>query len=261
MQFDDAIIGMLESIYQTKEAAARRQAVLAALALKRGECTLDIGTGPGFVALEMAMAVGITGQVECIDTSESMMSMAFKQCAGKPWTSFQIGNAAELPVSSNCCDAAAAIQVLEFVPNVSRALEELYRVLRPGGRAAIVSTDWPSLVWNASNMVRMAGVLDAFSEHCAHLALPRSLAPLARAAGFTVADRSILPHFDAICAPGSFSALTAELIASFVPGRRGVTGQDAAAWLADLRETAERGEAFFSLNQYLFLVEKPPLSA
>lgn len=257
MEFDDVIVGMMESIYQTREAEVRRNAVLNALALKRGECTVDIGTGPGFVALEMAMAVGITGQVECIDTSDSMMKVAFKRCAGKPWTSFQIGNATALPLSSNSCDAAAAIQVLEFVPDVSKALEELYRVLRPGGRAAIVSTDWPSLVWNSPNMSRMASILDAFNDHCAHVALPRALAPLVKAAGFTIVNRSILPHFDAIYEPESFCALTAEVIASFVPGRQGVSPQDAANWLGDLRETADRGEAFFSLNQYLFLIEKP----
>lgn len=250
---------MLESIYQTKEAAIRRKTVLDALQLKRGECTLDIGTGPGFVALEMAAAVGSTGQVECIDSSEPMMSMAFKRCAGKPWVSFQIGNATELPVSTNCCDAAAVIQVLEFVSDVPKALGELYRVLRTGGRAAIVSTDWPSLAWNSSNPERMVRILQAFSEHCPHASLPRVLTPMLRTAGFTISSQTLIPHFNAIYSSDTFSSLTAELIATFVPGRRGVNHDEAQAWLDDLRQTGERGEWFFSLNQYLFLVEKPAL--
>jgi len=250
---------MLESIYQTREAAIRRKAVLDALNLKRGECSLDIGTGPGFVALEMAVAVGGTGQVECIDTSETMMRMAFTRCAGKPWVCFQIGSATELPVSSNSCDAAAVIQVLEFVPDLPKALGELYRVLRPGGRAVIVSTDWPSLTWNSSNPERMTKILDAFSEHCPHIALPRVLVPLLKTAGFAIASQSILPHFNAIYSPDTFSSLTAGLIASFVPGRRGVSEEEALAWLQDLRQTGERGEWFFSVNQYLCLVEKPVL--
>jgi ubiquinone/menaquinone biosynthesis C-methylase UbiE len=248
---------MLESIYQTSEAAIRRKAVLDALKLKRGECSLDIGTGPGFVAWEMAAAVGGTGQVECIDTNETMMRMAFDRCARKPWVCFQIGNATELPVSSDSCDAAAVIQVLEFVPDVPKALDELYRVLRPGGRAVIVSTDWPSLTWNSSNPERMTKILEAFNEHCPHIALPRALVRMLKTAGFSIASQSILPHFNAIYSPDTFSSLTAGLIASFVPGRRGVSQDEALAWLEDLRQTGERGEWFFSLNQYLFLVEKP----
>jgi arsenite methyltransferase len=257
LQFDDATIQRLESIYQTSEAGVRRKAVLDALKLKRGECSLDIGTGPGFVALEMAAAVGGTGQVECIDTSEAMMRMAFKRCAGKPWVCFQIGSATELPVSSNSCDAAAVIQVLEYVPDVPKALEELYRVLRPGGRAVIVATDWPSLVWNSSNLERMTRILDAFSEHCPHIALPRVLVPMLKTAGFAIASQSILPHFNAIYSPDTFSAQMAGLIAAFVPGRRGISQEEAFVWLEDLRETGERGEWFFSLNQYLVVVEKP----
>jgi len=248
---------MLESIYQTSEAAIRRKAVLDALKLKRGECSLDIGTGPGFVAWEMAAAVGGTGQVECIDTNETMMRMAFDRCARKPWVCFQIGNATELPVSSDSCDAAAVIQVLEFVPDVPKALDELYRVLRPGGRAVIVSTDWPSLAWQSGDSARMARILDAFSEHCPHMALPRVLMPMLRTAGFTISAHSLIPHFNAIYSHNTFSALTAKLIAAFVPGRRGVSREEAAAWLDDLRQTGEDGKWFFSLNQYLFVVQKP----
>jgi ubiquinone/menaquinone biosynthesis C-methylase UbiE len=124
------MIRTLESLYQTKEAANRRKMVLDALQLRPGECTLDIGTGPGFVALEMAAAVGSTGQVECIDDSESMINVALKRCAGRPWICFQIGGATELPIASNSCDAAAVVQVYEYVPEVPKVLEELHRVLR-----------------------------------------------------------------------------------------------------------------------------------
>ena len=85
------------------------------------------------------------------------------------------------------------------------------------------------------------------------------LVPLLKTAGFAIASQSILPHFNAIYSPDTFSSLTAGLIASFVPGRRGVSEEEALAWLQDLRQTGERGEWFFSLNQYLILVEKPTL--
>ena len=47
-----------------------------------------------------------------------------------------------------------------------------------------------------------------------------------------------------------------QLIANFVPGRRGVTEEEAAAWLADLQDLGARGEYFFSINRYLFLARR-----
>jgi hypothetical protein len=48
-----------------------------------------------------------------------------------------------------------------------------------------------------------------------------------------------------------------DLISSFVPGRNGVTKEEAEAWVDDLRKIGEKGEYFFSLNRYLFLAVKP----
>jgi len=47
-----------------------------------------------------------------------------------------------------------------------------------------------------------------------------------------------------------------QLIASFVPGRRGVTAEEAAAWLAHLQDLGARKEYFFSINRYLFLAHR-----
>jgi arsenite methyltransferase len=129
-------------------------------------------------------------------------------------------------------------------------------VLRPGGRAAIVSTDWPSLAWNSSDPDRMARILDAFSEHCAHVSLPRVLTPMVKTAGFVISSQSVLPQFSVSYSPNRFGVQMAGLIGAFVPGRRGVTQDDAVAWLEDLQQTGERGEWFFNVNQYLFLIEK-----
>ncbi len=55
----------------------------------------------------------------------------------------------------------------------------------------------------------------------------------------------------------SYSAGIVFGVESFVPGRRGVTSEEVAAWAADLRTLGDRGEYFFSVNRYLFVVIKP----
>jgi ubiquinone/menaquinone biosynthesis C-methylase UbiE len=257
LQFDAGVTQSLEALYRTTDAARRRKAVLEAMHLQPGERVLDIGSGPGFLAAEMAEAVGPGGEIRCIDTSEPMLDMARGRCAGKPWVSLQSGSATDLPFGDATFSAAISVQVYEYIPDITKALSELYRVLQPGGRAAVVSTDWDAIAWHASDSARMSRVLGAFEEHCAYTALPRILGARLSQAGFILKEPRVLPQFNPVYNPDSYSYQIARLIGSFVPGRQGVTEEEATAWMEDLRRTGERGEYFFSLNQYLYLVEKP----
>lgn len=256
-QFDEATSRKMEASYRTTDSARRREAVLAALQLQSGERVLDIGTGPGFLAIEMAEAVGASGQVHCIDTSEPMVALARKRCAAKPWVTCQLGAATDLPAGDGAYDAVVSVQVYEFIPDVEKALSEMFRVLRPGGRAALVSTDWDTIAWNASDRERMRRVLKAFEDHCAHQTLPRKLASRLRRAGLVVTEQRLLAQFNPDYGPDRFSYHLSGMVADFVAGRHGVTEEEAQAWREDLRETFKRGEYFFNLNQYLCMVTKP----
>ncbi len=109
---------------------------------------------------------------------------------------FKTGNATQLPVPDASFDVAVSVQVYEYVREVDSALAEMYRVLRPGGRAAIISTDWKSIAWNASDERRMQNVLSAWAEHCVYTDLPWKLRPKLISAGFVVDQQQIVPQFN-----------------------------------------------------------------
>jgi len=257
LQFDEEMARRIEAVYKTQDALRRRQTVLDALQLKSGERVLDIGTGPGFVAHNMADAVGPTGTVLGVDLSEPMLTLARKRCADKPWVDFQTGEATDLPVPGSSFDVAVSVQVYEYVTEVVKALAEMYRVLRPGGRAVVVSTDWDSMVWQATNRERMNRVLSAFEEHCVYADLPRTLGPKLRQGGFELQQQRVVPQFNPTYDPNTYSYRLIDIIESFVPARKGVTHEEAEGWAKDLRELGEREEYFFCLNQFLYLVIKP----
>jgi arsenite methyltransferase len=257
LQFDEQMARRIEALYKTQDALRRRQAVLNALQLEPGERILDIGTGPGFVAYEMADAVGPTGAVIGVDLSEPMLALARERCAGKPWVDFQAGEATALPAPDLVFDVAVSVQVYEYVAEVTKALAEMYRVLRPGGRAVVVSTDWDSIVWQATNRERMNRVLAAFEEHCVYSDLPRILGPKLRQASFRLRQQSVVPQFNPTYDPDTFSYSLIDIIRLFAPGRNGVTEEEAEEWVKDLRQLGEREEYFFCLNQFLYLVTKP----
>jgi ubiquinone/menaquinone biosynthesis C-methylase UbiE len=75
-QFDEAASRRIEVTYSTPDIIEQRRIVRAALGLKPGQDVLDIGSGPGFLACEMAEAVGPGGSVRGIDPSDAMLSVA-----------------------------------------------------------------------------------------------------------------------------------------------------------------------------------------
>ena len=230
--------------------------MLKALQLREGERVLDVGSGPGLLAYDMAASVGRDGHVCAIDISEDMLAMSRKRCAAEPWTEFQRANATDLPYPDNAFDAAVSTQVYEYVADVPAALAELYRVTRPGGRAVILDTDYGSLVIHTGNKARMERVLSAWDEHFVHAGLPRMLSRHLREVGFTIRHRDVIPMFNPEYHDNTFAKRLLGMMASFAVGRRGVSQEEANAWLAEFAELGKQGKFFFSLNRYLFVADK-----
>jgi arsenite methyltransferase len=257
MQFGAEASRQVEETYLTPDVVEQRRAVLRSLALCPGEHVIDIGTGPGLLAAEIATAVGPDGLVCGIDVSESMLALA-KARAGQPGGArieLRQAGADQLPFADAAFDAAVSTQVFEYVEDVPGALAEIHRVLRPGGRVLLLDTDWDSIVWRSGDDRRMARVLTVWEDHLVDPHLPRTLRGSLEAAGFEVARPKVLPLVNAGFDAATFSVRLMEIIAGFVAGRGGLTGEDVEAWAADLR--AQGADYFFSLNRYLFGATKP----
>jgi arsenite methyltransferase len=257
LQFDSEAANRLERMYRTPYAQHRRAAVREALALQEGEQVLEIGTGPGLEPYELASVLGPTGRLQAVDTSEAMLQLSRQRCVDLPWVEFQTADARRLPFADAAFDAAVVVQVYEYVDEVDTALLELYRTLRPGGRAVVVDTDWRAIAWESSDAARMTRVLTAWEEHLVHPSLARSLPLLLKQAGFTLRQAQVLSAFDLAFAEDRFSYGLAQLIVDFVSGRQGLSQEDVEAWQEDLRQTDQEGRYFFCNNQDLYLAIKP----
>ncbi len=250
---DDAQVRAIEAVYATPDVVEQRRTVLEALALRPAERVLDIGCGPGYLAAEMAAAVGAGGLVHGIDASPGMLEVARRRsrAAGSAPVELAQGDATSLPFPDAVFDAAVSTQVYEYVADMPGALAEARRVLAPGGRLLVLDTDWDSVVWRSGDDARMARVLDAWDDHLVHRDLPRRLPSLLRAAGFTLAHAAVVPILNVGYERETYSGGMLELVARFVAGRGGAAAEEAEAWAADLRGMGP--DYFFSLGRFLFV--------
>ena len=257
VSFDSANAQRVERQYAAPALVEQRRRTLEAMALQPGNTALDIGCGPGYLTLEMARQVGTRGRVIAIDTSEPMLDIARARCAGLGQVEFHLANAAALPCPDASVDVAAAVQVYLFVPDLEAVARELARVLRPGGRAVVVDTDWDSLVWRSSDRERMERFLALWMRRYANARVARLLPGALRRAGLTVEHAGAIPLVELDPAENTYSGSQIHEFAHYMATKGGIPEAEAQAWEADLRALAARGDYFFSLNRYVFVARKP----
>jgi arsenite methyltransferase len=255
--FDEQAARRIEAIYLIGDAVRRRRIVRDALAPAPGERILDVGCGPGFYCAELLDDVGPSGHVVGLDSSAAMLALAGRRLAGREGAELRESDATGLPVDDASFDGAISVQVQEYVADIGTSLAELHRVLRPGGRVLVFDIDWETLSINADDEDLTARVLKAWDEHLAHRSLPRTLAARLRAAGFEDVRMEAHPFATATFDPDSYGAALVPFIGAFVPGREGLTEDDAERWVEEQRALGERGEFFFSITQFCFTARKP----
>ncbi len=112
---------------------------LAMASLKPGETVLDIGSGGGIDVFLAANRVGPVGHVIGIDMTPAMLRRSRASAAkhGYHQVEFRQGDAENLPVDDNSVDVAISNCVINLTEDKGKAFQEIFRVLKPGGRLEI----------------------------------------------------------------------------------------------------------------------------
>ncbi|MHB8868071.1 MAG: class I SAM-dependent methyltransferase [Thermoleophilia bacterium] len=164
-----------------------------------GDHVLDVGTGPGYLARAAAARVGAAGRAVGIDASPEMIARA-REVARREASpvEFTQAGAQRLPFADGSFDAAVTRLVMHHLPGdlKERALAEIVRVLKPGGRLVIAdlsSHSWVERLHNAigrahdrggdvdnplAELVREAGFEDVTSGGLGWLMYVRARKPL-----------------------------------------------------------------------------------
>jgi len=112
--------------------------ILSALQLPPTAAVLDAGCGPGNLVPVLA---GRFGRVCAMDAAPRMVAIARANAARFHNISYQVGNIEALPFPDASFDVVCSCGVIEYLPSFDKALLEMRRVLRPGGRLVLPTTN------------------------------------------------------------------------------------------------------------------------
>lgn len=174
----DHLTGLL---FLGKEAQIR-QANIDLAAIQPGENILEVGCGTGTLTLAAKASAGVNSEVFGIDVASDMLEEARRKAARAGLQiGFQPGRIEQIPFPDSCFELVLSSLMIHHVPDSAdkqRGLDEIYRVLKPGGRVLIVDFEPPANPI-LNHLVR--GVLgDEMAEHNV-----RELIPLLKQARFT----------------------------------------------------------------------------
>ncbi len=174
-----------DALWREQLGAAQNQ-LLACAGLREGERVIDVASGTGAVALAAARGVGARGRVVGVDISERMVEAARRGAEAHllPHATFVRMDAERLDLPGNAFDVALCSLGLMYLPDPLRALREMRRVLRPGGRAVVaVWGERARCAWSAVFPIVDAEVTTEVCPLFFHLGEHQALARLCSQAG------------------------------------------------------------------------------
>lgn len=126
---------------------ATHQATLSRLELHSGDRVLDLGCGTGTL-IQHLLALAPEAKIFGLDPSEEMLNIAQQKLPAS--VQLNIGSAESLPFPNNYFDVLVSTSALHYFRNPDRAIQEMQRVLKSGGR--LILTDWCYDYWTCRGL-------------------------------------------------------------------------------------------------------------
>lgn len=248
-QIEDDRIARYEQMFVWRDA---QLALLEGAEIGMNHRVLDIGCGPGFFALGLAGLVGPGGHVDGVDINARFVSDANRRGADVTNVRFHQVSDHRLPFPDASFDRVVMKNVLEYVPDLDATLAEVFRVVKPGGRAHVIDSDWGFVLVEPWGKDRTDAFFHAASPAFKEPFIGRKAAGALRNAGFAMAKvrMSVSPDQQG----NGLNVLVN--MSSYISTFNTLPAADVTAMLDEARNAVGDGRFLFCLPQFLVTAVK-----
>lgn len=231
-------IEFLELLERLPEVAENRARSYRQMRFQPGDSVLDVGCGIGCGVIEMADHVGPRGWAHGVDISEAMIAEASARAKGRTNVKVSTAGATDLPYPDATFDAVRTERVLLYVPDREKALSEMMRVTKPGGRVVVTDTDIDCTAIYSKDPALTRKLTSLVTQNFPHPTSARDLPALMRAAGF----ENVIADYFVLATPFEFCliAMRGTLLAAAEAGKTTVDEVD--GWFQGLSELNDSGD-------------------
>lgn len=224
--------------------------LLAPAEIEAGQTVVDYGCGPGQLALELARRVGPSGLVHGVDINATFLERARKHAQDEGLsqrTEFHQVEEDRIPLPDGNVDRVICKNVLEYVEDPDAVLREFHRVLRPGGIAHAIDSDWGMLALEPIGAERTAELMGAAQIAFRTPYIGRELYSRMRDGGFAEVRAQVLAGPDL----AGRALPVIHHMAQYARDSGRVPGAEIDAFLADVEAAIEKERYLLVLPQFL----------
>ncbi|GAC1403806.1 MAG: hypothetical protein NVSMB52_17730 [Chloroflexota bacterium] len=218
-----------------------KERTYALLDLQPGNHILDIGCGTGDDVRALAQCVGPQGRAIGVDISSTMVAEALIRSRRTALSTHYLqGDVYRLDLPDDSFDGCRAERVFQHLVDPHRALLEMVRVARPGGRVVIVEPDYGTENIQGANAVITRKILKARCDHFECGTIGRQLPNLYKNASLEAVRLTLFNQEQTTNTVDS----ERHLLRKYVTGARevdAISESEGAAWLRDLDEAGKSG--------------------
>jgi ubiquinone/menaquinone biosynthesis C-methylase UbiE len=239
---------ILDQIAQRPAVQELKAFALEQLAPRAGESALDVGSGTGE---DVAALRDLVDRAVGVEPSEGLRTESVRR---HPGLEVVDGDALSLPFDNESFDVVRCERVLQHIADPARAVAEMTRVLRPGGRIALIDTDWGTallhpVVPDVYDRLTTSMLADAANPYSG-----RTLRTLLADAALTITAETAATWIEA--QDGARQGFLPTMIhAGAASGA--ITPPEAEALTRVLTEAADRNAFHMSLTMYAVTAVKP----